>query len=169
MVKLIFMPIEIERKFLIASDSWKHSITKSITYRQGYLSNNKQASIRIRVSDDTAMINIKSMTMGIQRLEYEYPIPLDEANEQLDKLCQKPLIEKTRHYIQQGKHTWEIDVFNGDNEGLIVAEIELEHEDENFEKPDWLGHEVSHLARYFNICLMDHPFKNWSEREKQGK
>lgn len=163
------MPIEIERKFLIASNAWKQAVEKSISYRQGYLCNNKRASVRIRVSDDAAMFNVKSMTMGIQRLEYEYPIPLGEANEQLDKLCQKPLIEKVRHYIQQGKHTWEIDVFSGDNKGLVVAEIELGSEGEYFEKPDWLGHEVSHLPRYFNICLMDYPFGAWSQSEKQGR
>ena len=162
------MPIEIERKFLLASDSWKSQVNKSVVYRQGYLSNNKRASVRIRVSDDTAMLNVKSMTKAIRRLEYEYPIPLNEANEQLDKLCQKPLIEKTRHYIQQGKHTWEIDVFTGENAGLVVAEIELSHEDEVFAKPDWLAHEVSHLPRYFNICLISHSFKDWSEREKAG-
>lgn len=163
------MAVEIERKFLLTSDAWQRHVNKSIVYRQGYLSNNPRASVRIRVSDDTAMLNIKSMTKEIRRLEYEYAIPLDDANEKLDKLCQKPLIEKTRHYIQQGKHTWEIDVFTGENQGLVVAEIELSHENEPFEKPDWLGHEVSHLPRYFNICLMDHPFKNWSDAEKAGQ
>ena len=163
------MPIEIERKFLIASDTWKQSVHKSIQYRQGYLSNNSRNSIRIRVSDQSATLNIKSMQMGIQRIDYEYPIPLDEANEQLDRLCQSPIIEKTRHFIKHGKHTWEIDVFEGDNKGLIVAEIELSDENEPFEKPNWLGKEVSHLARYFNICLMDYPYCQWTDREKQGE
>ena len=152
---------EIERKFTVINDSWKQTVSRSSCFRQGYMGTDEKASVRIRLEDDKANINIKSATLGIQRQEYEYQIPSSDANEMLDTLCHKPLIEKTRHFvIYQGK-TWEIDVFEGDNQGLIVAEIELDSENEQFELPSWAGEDVSHDTRYYNVCLVKHPYKDW--------
>ncbi len=155
------MAIEIERKFLLRDDSWQDSADEGVLIRQGYLAGSEKSSIRIRVADDKANINIKSATLDITRQEYEYPIPLAEANEMLDTLCEGPLIEKTRYHVHHEKHLWEIDVFSGDNQGLIVAEVELRSVNENFEPPDWLGEEVSDDARYYNVCLVKHPYKDW--------
>ena len=155
------MAREIERKFLVTGDGWKDSVSRSIDYRQGYLASDAQCSVRIRVSDRHAHLNIKSATLGIERLEYEYEIPLHDAHEMLDRLAVGPLIEKTRHYVAFGRHTWEVDVFAGDNAGLVVAEIELADADEGFERPDWVGEEVSHDPRYYNVCLVQNPYSNW--------
>ncbi len=155
------MAIEIERKFLLTNQNWRALVSKSIYYRQGYLHSDAHSSVRIRVSDDSAKINIKSATIGAQRQEYEYDIPLQDAQELLDSLCHKPLVEKTRHIVVHRQHTWEIDEFAGDNQGLIVAEIELSTPDETFEKLDWLGEEVTEDIRYYNNQLVKHPYKNW--------
>ena len=155
------MATEIERKFLLLDDTWRSEIEKSQTIRQGYLAGSEKSSIRVRIADDQANINIKSATLDVTRSEYEYPIPVNEANEILDLLCEGPLIEKTRYYVPRGDHCWEIDVFSGDNDGLIVAEVELAEVDEEFERPDWLGEEVSDDARYYNVCLVKHPYKEW--------
>lgn len=159
---MICMGIEIERKFLLTTDDWRKSAGQPVLYLQGYLVGSEQSSVRIRVEGDKAFINIKSATLGIRRQEYQYPIPVEDAEKILDDLCEKPLIEKHRYFIQQDSHTWEIDEYFGDNEGLIVAEIELESEDEIFEKPAWIGKEVSDDTRYYNVCLVKHPYKDWS-------
>ncbi len=158
------MAIEIERKFRILNDEWKSSIVKSTPFRQGYLGTDKLSSTRIRISNNSAFLNIKSATLGIFRNEYEYEIPLSDATEMLANLCHKPLIEKTRYYVEHTEHTWEIDVFEGDNKGLIVAEIELQNEAEIFAKPSWIGAEVSHDQRYYNVCLVSHPYKDWTDK-----
>ncbi|VAX03338.1 FIG01182465: hypothetical protein [hydrothermal vent metagenome] len=155
------MATEIERKFLLLNDSWRRDADAGISMRQGYLVGAKRASVRVRVSGEHAHLNIKSATLGVERQEYEYGIPLADAEELLDTLCERPLIEKTRYHVRHGKHTWEIDVFSGDNAGLVVAEIELDSADENFARADWLGEEVSHDKRYYNVCLVTHPYKNW--------
>ncbi|MCF6211385.1 MAG: CYTH domain-containing protein [Gammaproteobacteria bacterium] len=155
------MATEIERKFLLLNDSWRRDADAGISMRQGYLVGAKRASVRVRVSGERAHLNIKSATLGVERQEYEYGIPLADAEELLDTLCERPLIEKTRYHVRHGKHTWEIDVFSGDNAGLVVAEIELDSADENFARPDWLGEEVSHDKRYYNVCLVTHPYKDW--------
>ena len=156
------MAKEIERKFLLTDDSWRSEVIKSTLFRQGYLVGGVESSVRIRVEGDSANINIKSATLDISRLEYEYEISLDDAGELLDNLCQKPIIEKTRHIVPADRgHKWEIDEFCGDNAGLIVAEIELGSEDELFAKPAWLGKEVSDDPRYYNVCLVKHPYKDW--------
>lgn len=155
------MAIEVEHKFLLANDDWRKQVTRSVDYRQGYLTSEPTSSIRVRISDNQAWLNIKSATIGTQRHEFEYAIPLDDGSEIIDYLCRKPLIEKTRHFIVLGKHTWEIDEFRGANEGLIVAEIELESVDETFEKPSWLGTEVTHDLRYYNNNLAINPFTRW--------
>ena len=115
----------------------------------------------MRVAGEAANLNIKSATLGVTRQEYEYAIPLTDANAMLNTLADGPLIEKTRYHVAHGKHTWEIDVFAGDNQGLVVAEIELAAEDERFERPAWLGEEVSADPRYYNVCLVKHPFNDW--------
>lgn len=156
------MATEIERKFLLLSDSWLSDIDSKLHIVQGYLATNEFSSTRIRIQDDKANINIKSATLGITRTEFEYAIPLDDALLMLNDLCIKPVIEKTRYTVRQQHHTWEIDVFSGDNEGLIVAEIELSSPDEAFVKPSWLGEEVSNDVRYYNVCLAKTPYKTWS-------
>jgi len=158
------MAIEIERKFKIINNDWKSSILKKNGFRQGYLGTDALSSTRIRITDESAFLNIKSATLGIYRNEYEYEIPLTDATEILENLAHKPLIEKTRYYVAHQGHTWEIDVFEGDNEGLVVAEIELRHENESFAIPRWIGEEVSDDKRYYNVCLVTHPYKDWTDK-----
>ncbi len=155
------MSVEIERKFLPKDDIWREDVHDSQHLRQGYLNNETHCSVRVRTSSDRGWLNIKSVTIGAQRQEFEYEIPLEEAHQMLDTLSLKPLIEKVRHFVKVGRHIWEIDEFEGDNAGLIVAEIELDHPEEEFEKPNWLGEEVTHDVRYYNTSLCRHPFKEW--------
>lgn len=159
------MALEIEHKFLLRSDDWRHHIDHSINYKQGYLSSTKNNSIRVRISDKHAWLNIKSAVIGTSRQEYEYEIPFTEANEILETLCHKPLIEKIRHFVSHGEHTWEVDEFLGNNDGLIVAEIELTKLDEKFTIPTWIGQEVTHDLRYYNNNLCKNPYKEWSENQ----
>jgi adenylate cyclase len=155
------MALEIEHKFLLANDEWRNHVQHSVRYRQGYLSSLPTSSIRIRVSDNHAWLNIKSATIGTQRHEYEYEIPLPDADELLNTLCKKPLIEKTRHFVEDNNKIWEIDEFEGENEGLIIAEIELSETVEIFTKPAWLGAEVTDDLRYYNNNLALHPYSEW--------
>ncbi len=155
------MGIEIERKFLVKEDSWKALSSRNVYYRQGYLNDVKACSIRIRVAEDKAYLNIKSASLGIFRHEYEYEIPLPEAHEMLNAFSLGAVIEKRRFFVEHAEHTWEVDVFEGDNDGLIVAEIELSAEDEVFDLPSWVGDEVSDDPRYYNVCLVKHPYKDW--------
>ncbi len=155
------MAIEIEHKFLLANDDWRNLVSHSVKYRQGYLSSQPTSSVRVRTSNDQAWLNIKSATIGNQRQEYEYEIPLTDANEILNTLCRKPLIEKTRYFVTVDAHLWEIDEFEGDNQGLIVAEIELEDAGHSFTKPSWLGAEVTEDLRYYNNNLSLHPYSEW--------
>jgi adenylate cyclase len=154
------MAYEIERKFLLINEQWRDEVEDSFTLRQGYLSTNPDATVRIRIKNEQATLTIKSKNIGIRRNEFEYQIPTEEA-QQLLALCEGPLIEKIRYTICRGSHTWEIDEFSGDNTGLILAEIELTHEDDAFEKPTWVGDEVSGDVRYYNSNLVAHPFINW--------
>lgn len=155
------MPVEIERKFLLKNASWRQHIQQTTRIRQAYLGTLAKASVRVRVEGDNANINIKSADLSMRRMEYEYAIPLTEAHEMLDQLCEQPQIDKQRHLVKHGQHLWEIDEFFGDNAGLIVAEIELAAEDEVFELPDWAGADVTEDGRYYNVNLVQHPFKNW--------
>jgi adenylate cyclase len=157
------MAIEIEHKFLLASDDWRQHVSRSVKYRQGYLSSQATSSIRVRISNDHAWLNIKTATIGTHRHEYEYEIPMADANEILTHLCRKPLIEKTRHFVIDNDHLWEIDEFEGDNQGLIVAEIELDATGQLFSKPPWLGLEVTDDLRYYNNNLAIHPYSEWRE------
>lgn len=154
------MPTEIERKFLVCSDSWRDLVEHSEHYAQGYLANTPLSSIRVRMSDRNAWLNIKRAVQGVQRAEFDYPIPMQDARELL-RLCEGHVIEKTRHHVRYGNKLWEIDVFEGDNEGLVVAEIELTSADEFFERPAWLGEEISYDLRYYNNMLAEHPFQSW--------
>src|SRR3569623_2086534 len=134
------MATEIERKFLVIDDSWRTAAAPGVRMRQGYMN---------------------GATLGVRRREYDYAIPLHDAEELLDQFCAGPLIEKVRYDVKYADHLWEVDVFEGDNAGLIVAEIELDSEDELVEKPAWAGDEVSHEPRYYNVCLVKNPYKNW--------
>lgn len=153
------MPIEIERKFLLNNDNWRKGASGT-DYRQGYLSVDPQRSVRIRLNGEQAWLSIKGAAEGIARPEFEYPIPFADAEAIID-LCLPSVIEKTRYVIKLGRHSWEIDEFHGANEGLLLAEIELEHADEAFEKPDWLGEEVTHDPRYYNAALSANPYGRW--------
>jgi len=155
------MPIEIERKFLLVNNNWRELVKYSHRIRQGYMGDIGKASVRIRVQGDKANINIKSATLTMRRMEYEYEIPLHEAEEMLEQLCNQPQVDKTRYIVKQGKHKWEIDEFYGDNQGLVVAEIELSDEMEAFDKPEWLGKEVTQDPRYYNVNLIKQPYKSW--------
>jgi adenylate cyclase len=158
------MAIEIEHKFLLANEDWRGFVQKSIKYKQGYLSSQPTSSIRVRISDRQAWLNIKSATIGTQRLEFEYEIPLPDAEEIINTLCGKPVIEKIRHFVTHDHNIWEIDEFEGDNQGLIVAEIELAEVGQKFTKPDWLGAEVTHDLRFYNNNLAINPYKNWRNK-----
>lgn len=155
------MATEIERKFLLRNDSWRDGAGAGTRFRQGYLIGAERASVRVRIEGEEANLNIKGATLGVRRQEYEYPIPLADARELLDTLCAQPQIEKTRYHVPYGDHLWEVDVFAGANAGLVVAEVELSAEDETFELPPWAGEEVSHDARYYNVCLVNHPYSEW--------
>jgi adenylate cyclase len=152
---------EIERKFLLRSDAWRDEVSDSERIRQGYLSRAANASVRVRLRGDRAELNVKSTRDGIHRMEYEYEIPAEDAAEMLDRLVLRPLIEKTRHRVRRGDHVWEIDEFFGDNAGLVLAEIELGHAEEIFERPAWLGEEVSADIRYYNTSLSERPYNTW--------
>lgn len=151
---------EIEHKFLVRDDSWKRGATGKFC-RQGYLSTTKERVVRVRTLGDSAFITIKGLTKGLSRLEFEYEIPLPDAERLLDELCKRPLIEKTRYRIDHGSLCWEIDTFHGENEGLVVVEVEVPSEDTPLEKPPWVGEEVSNDPRYFNSNLISSPYSRW--------
>ena len=155
------MAVEIERKSLIKNGQWRDAVEHFCHYRQGYLIVAKKSSVRVRVAGNRAWLNIKGATLSVVRAEYEYEIPVGEANEMLENLCENPLIEKVRYIVPHAGHVWEVDVFEGENEGLVVAEIELTDECEAFEKPEWVADEVSDDPRYYNVCLIDHPYSKW--------
>lgn len=161
------MPIEIERKFLLKNNNWLEQVSHSTKIRQAYFAHGgsaecpAKASLRVRIDGEKANINIKSATLNMRRMEYEYSIPVNEATEMLEQFCETPQIDKTRYRIKAGRHTWEIDEFYGDNAGLLVAEIELSSVDETFEKPEWLGEEVTEDVRYYNVNLIKQPYKSW--------
>ena len=155
------MPTEIERKFLVDHQKWEALIKPTgKLYKQGYILSDEKRTVRIRVANDAAYITLKGASTGISRSEYEYTIPVNEGNEILNNFATSS-IQKTRYNIEYAVHTWEVDVFTGDNTGLIIAEIELQNEDEQFEKPEWVGQEVSHDNRYTNASLSVYPYKDW--------
>jgi adenylate cyclase len=161
------MSFEIERKFLVRGDDWQRLATGRSSIRQAYLSSNGKASIRVRIKGDgTATLSIKSRPVDLRRLELEYAIPTLEA-EALMQLRQGSVIEKVRYVIPHGELAWEVDVFEGDNLGLVIAEIELRHERQQIELPPWIGTEVTGQQQYYNSALVQHPFSSWSQRETQ--
>ncbi|MFW5968346.1 MAG: CYTH domain-containing protein [Persicimonas sp.] len=157
------MPIEIERKFLVTGDGWKDEVVEQIPMRQGYFETAPEATVRVRIEGERAVLTIKGPTVGVSRAEYEYEIPIEEAREMLDIFCEGRQVEKTRYIVRHGTDTWEVDVFSGDNEGLVTAEIELDRPDERFERPDWLGEDVSHDSQYRNAALARNP---WSGEQR---
>ncbi|MGK5093002.1 CYTH domain-containing protein [Deltaproteobacteria bacterium TL4] len=155
------MGIEIERKFLIKKDlDWKPD-HGGIRYIQGYLPSANLTTVRIRIAGEKAFLTIKSKTEGASRMEFEYEIPVNDAKTMLAKLCTGPLIDKTRYVLKIDDLTWEVDVFYGDNEGLILAEVELNSEDQHFKRPSWIDKEVTTDVRYYNVNLSQNPYKNW--------
>ena len=156
------MGIEIERKFLVVDDGWKLQ-SPGVFMRQAYICSDPQRIVRVRIEGEHAVLTIKGKTEGISRSEWEYPIPYEDAQQLLNTLCEKPMIEKNRYRIPFGGFIWEVDEFFGENAGLVVAEIELESESQHFAKPDWVGLEVSHDKRYANANLFKHPFQRWTQ------
>ena len=156
------MAIEIERKFLVKSEDFKTEAFKSYTIKQGFLNSHKERTVRVRLKEDKGFLTIKgkSTSNGLSRFEWEKEISKTEA-EALLELCEKGIIDKIRYEIKCGKHIFEVDEFFGDNKGLIVAEVELNYEEENFEKPSWLGNEVTGDKGYYNSQLSKQPFKIW--------
>ena len=154
------MAKEIERKFLVKSDSWRGQEAGK-RYRQGYLSTAKERTVRVRTAGDKGYLTIKGISVGASRSEYEYEIPVADANEMLDRLCERPLIEKTRYRVPHDGLVWEIDEFEDENSGLIVAEVELKDEHQSVTLPDWVGQEVTGDPRYFNANLVAKPFSKW--------
>lgn len=158
------MPSEIERKFLVRDQSWRERARNPMRIRQGYIIGSQTASVRVRVSGGRAWLNIKGATVGVSRAEFDYEIPVSEAEQLIDTLCARPPIEKTRYFVDHAGHRWEVDVFEGENAGLVVAEIELRSEDEPFELPSWAGKEVSEERRYYNAALVNLPYSRWKRR-----
>jgi len=154
------MAKEIERKYLLKNDNWRKE-AQPVYYKQGYLSYGQGNTVRIRIAGNEAWVTIKSATVGISRSEFEYLIPIADANSILDDICFKPLIEKYRSKIKYKGMIWEVDEFLGENKGLIIAEVELENENQQVEIPEWIGEEVSSDKRYYNSYLVKNPYKNW--------
>ena len=157
------MGVEIERKFLPASEGWR-GLGEPTLMRQGYLCSDPVRTVRVRIEGERAVITIKSKSTGATRGEWEYEIPVPDAAELLGRLCEQPLVEKIRHRIVYGRHTWEVDEFLGGNAGLVVAEIELGSEDETFDRPDWIGREVTGDPRYYNSSLIRLPYSTWKDQ-----
>ena len=166
------MGIEIEKKFLVTNNSWQTQAYKVTRIAQGYLNDmaamregTQNTSVRVRIAGEQAFLNIKSREFGHTRQEFDYEIPLIDA-EALLKLCVGGLIDKNRHYVKHAGFVWEVDEFHGDNQGLVVAEIELPAADIDFERPQWCGQEVTDKIRYYNLALAEHSFSQWSAEEK---
>ncbi len=166
------MGIEIERKFLLADDGWRAAVQRSQTMAQGYINDmaalregRQSASVRVRIAGDTGWLNLKSRELGHTRQEFDYPIPLADARGLL-ALCVGGRIEKVRHYIPWQGLTFEVDEFSGDNAGLLVAELELDHADAEFARPSWLGREVTDELRFYNLALAERPYSQWSAQER---
>jgi adenylate cyclase len=155
------MGIEIERKFLVRRNAWHPDRSTGVRYRQGYLATVPGAVVRVRVAGDRGMLTVKGRPVGNARAEFEYAIPLADAEQMLETLCARPLIEKVRYRVPFGERTWEVDEFEGANAGLIVAEVELPAPDAPVSLPPWVAREVSDDPRYFNASLASHPYSEW--------
>lgn len=171
------MGIEIERKFLVIGDDWRAQAHESVAMAQGYINDQaamrdgadgrvaQRASVRVRIAGDDGFINLKSRDAGHTRQEFDYPIPVDDARALL-ALCVGGVIDKRRHYVRHDRHLWEVDEFFGDSAGLVVAEIELDDADEAFERPHWVGVQVTDTQRYYNLALSARPFLQWNDAER---
>jgi CYTH domain-containing protein len=157
------MANEIERKFLVKRESWVAPADDGVMFRQGYLSVDPDRTVRVRIAGRDAFLTIKGRTRGIERREFEYRVPVEDAQAMLDELCLKPLIEKTRFRVAHSGRTWEVDEFFGDNAGLLIAEVELPAADAKVELPAWAGEEVSNDPRYFNSNLSRNPYRSWHD------
>jgi adenylate cyclase len=155
------MALEIERKFLVINEKWKSSVESETVMKQAYLVASPKASIRVRVAGEQAFLTLKGATEGIRRNEFEYPIPVKDAEQMLATLVVGSVINKVRYRVRCGNHVWDLDCFHGDNQGLVVAEVELASEAEVFERPEWVGEEVSDDPRYYNASLAKHPYCAW--------
>jgi CYTH domain-containing protein len=155
---------ECERKYLVRRDLWHSDPARGVRYRQGYLSSDPARVVRVRTAHTQGFLTVKGLTAGIERPEFEYAIPLVDAEFMLDHLCVRPLVEKVRYRIDYRGRTWEVDEFAGANAGLVVAEVELEAPDARVERPPWVDREVSDDPRYFNSNLAAHPFREWGDR-----
>ena len=155
------MGTEIERKFLVKDDTWLPCVEGKTRILQGYLANDSTTTVRVRIRSDAAFLTIKGATAGISRSEFEYPIPVVDAESMLREMAISPVIEKVRYRVCCGAHVWDLDVFGGDNAGLVLVEVELDAEDAAFEMPDWAGKEVSDDSRYYNVNLAQRPFSRW--------
>jgi len=154
------MGVEIERKFLVQGDTWRSGLCGAL-YRQGYLFIDERFSVRVRIAGDKAFLTIKADKYGIRRTEYEYAIPVADAEEMLHSLCRKPIIEKHRYTLEYQGVVWEIDEFGGENRGLVVAEVELSSEEQALSLPPWVSQEVSEDPRYLNVNLSRRPYSTW--------
>lgn len=155
------MAVEIERKFLVKNDHWRELAVSSSDLRQGYIANQENATVRVRIADGEAYLTIKGPTAGISRDEFEYAIPVADAESLLDLRQDGVVIEKTRYKVRYGDHIWDVDVFYGENCGLELAEVELQSEEEGFALPEWVGTEVTGDRRYANSHLAEDPYRNW--------
>ena len=156
------MGVEVERKFLVVDDSWRSAVTSQTRIVQGYIAQTGTATVRVRVRGERGFLTLKGNSVGIARSEFEYEVPVQDALEMLDELAQGSAIDKVRHLVTVGGHVWEVDVFAGENAPLVMAEVELANADEDFDRPDWAGQDVSDDARYFNVNLARDPYSHWS-------
>ncbi len=168
------MGVEIERKFLVVGDGWRAAAREVLPMAQGYINDmgamdrgEQKASVRVRIQGDAAFLNLKSRELGHTRQEFDYPIPVADARALL-ALCVGGVVDKHRHYVEHEGHLWEVDEFLGDNAGLVVAEIELDHADEAFVKPAWIGKQVTDAARYYNLALASRPYSAWTDEERSA-
>ena len=157
------MAVEIERKFLVINDGYR-VLAEPVLYRQGYISTDTGRVVRVRVKGDKANITVKGATVGYSRLEYEYEIPLEDAEIIFSEICRKPIIEKLRYKVMIGSLVWDVDEYKGVNKGLVTAEIELDNERQQFDVPDWIGEEISHDHKYANTSLVTNPYCNWQKK-----
>lgn len=154
------MAKEIERKFLLQNDGWR-SLGSGRYYCQGYILTQGKQTVRVRIIGEQGYLTLKGPVQGMSRSEFEYEIPLADAQTILAELCQQPLIEKYRYKIPLGEVIWEVDEFLGENQGLLLAEVELNHAEQVIQLPDWIGDEVTGDPRYYNSNLVRNPFRNW--------
>lgn len=163
------MAVEIERKFLVNHEPWQHFLCHAAAhllsrthYRQGYVTSSPEKTVRVRIAGDRGYLTLKGSTEGYSRAEFEYEIPIADAEAMLNQLCDPPFIDKVRHRVQWMDLVWEVDEFSGDNQGLIVAEVELQDPQQTVDLPPWVAEEVSHDYRYYNAYLAQHPFSAWA-------